>query len=183
MKTYEYRKMRGICVECGREPAEPGRVRCAACLAKQAEYEVLRRSERPDTMMRTEKENARRREIRAERAKKGLCTECGRKAWNGDQIVYGLLPQGQRKGKTMERPEQGPNREPGAKTSAAESPCRRDEGRIAAKEPGMDGWTLEASPCKTCSGCEYLEGCYQWRCWFREYWRRLREKYGTNLSV
>ena len=86
MNTYEYRKMRGICVECGREPAEPGRVRCAACLAKQAEYEVLRRSERPDTMMRTEKENARRREIRAERAKTGLCTECGRKAWNGTKL-------------------------------------------------------------------------------------------------
>ena len=86
MKTYEYRKMRGICVACGEKPAEPGRVRCAECLAKEAEYVVLRRAEHPEIMKRSDIENAKKRETRAERARQGLCTECGRKAWNGTKL-------------------------------------------------------------------------------------------------
>lgn len=35
-------------------------------------------------------------------------------------------------------------------------------------------------PCETCAtkgDCRIKKGCYQWQCWFREYWRRLRKQW------
>ena len=85
MKTYEYRKMRGICVRCGKEPALDGRTRCVECSLKEAEYAEKYKKTHPNR--RTAEQNAKRKEQRAERVQNGICAECGKhKAWNGTKL-------------------------------------------------------------------------------------------------
>lgn len=67
-KRYYRHKEQGICVECGKSPAKAGRVRCCACLIKNAEksrnrhYEKVKNKEIPDRF--------------AYRKENGLCLVC-----------------------------------------------------------------------------------------------------------
>ena len=55
MSDYQFFKSRGICPQCGKEKAAPGRVCCLNCLDKQN----IRRLERWDSMTEEQKEQVR----------------------------------------------------------------------------------------------------------------------------
>lgn len=55
---YDYRRAHGLCVTCGKQPAEAGRTRCAVCSAAQRLYTDATRQRRRN---------------------QGLCTYCGKK--------------------------------------------------------------------------------------------------------
>ena len=81
MNTYEYRKMKGLCVRCGQYPPAPGRVRCEVCLVKNAESSARYREKNPED---PERKAERQRERRERLKEAGLCVACGQhKAWNG----------------------------------------------------------------------------------------------------
>lgn len=61
---------RGICYECGRTWAEPGRSRCKKCYAKDLARMKLRDQD-------GSKHRAYLKALRAERKAKGLCIDCG----------------------------------------------------------------------------------------------------------
>lgn len=68
--TRRFYRSRGRCAECGKEDAYTigGRYYCADCAEKRRALEQQRDHAQA---------NARRRDIRADRREKGLCTECG----------------------------------------------------------------------------------------------------------
>lgn len=69
-ETRAFYHSRGRCAECGKEDAYTigGRYRCAECAEKRRQW-----NPRKDR----DKENAKARNLRADRREKGLCTECG----------------------------------------------------------------------------------------------------------
>ena len=71
-ERYYWLKKKGICVSCGREYAEPGRVRCAQCRKKTIESQKKYDPDHSKRYARREaKKNA------------GLCIDCGRPTVNG----------------------------------------------------------------------------------------------------
>lgn len=70
-ERYQWYKAHGICANCGRTWAEPGRVLCAECARKKA---ASKRRYDPDGTRRTAYVDA----LRAERRAAGLCIDCGK---------------------------------------------------------------------------------------------------------
>ena len=68
-ERYYWYKERGICASCGRVWAEPGKVYCKACTARNYACHEKRREERIETQRRR----------RAERIAAGICTQCGKR--------------------------------------------------------------------------------------------------------
>jgi len=87
---YDFYKIHGICVKCGRSDAEPGHVMCGVCAGKQAESRLAKWSalsaEEKDAARAKgrEKRNALRRKRRAD----GLCIYCGKPGYNGGACCY-----------------------------------------------------------------------------------------------
>ena len=82
MVDYEWYKSHGICVQCLRSDAAPGRVRCEVCLAKNAE---LARKSRAKIQSISQAERHRR--LRESRKEHGLCIWCG-KPRSSDSSVF-----------------------------------------------------------------------------------------------
>lgn len=81
------RTARGVCTQCGRNPAAPGRRRCEPCLEKQraadrASYRRARAAGKPyggkDPRKKRKAGRAASRKRRNSRRDAGLCTRCGR---------------------------------------------------------------------------------------------------------
>lgn len=70
----EWLKEHCFCVDCGREWAEPGRVRCKACIAN-----VRERAKKYDP------DNAKAYARRKARIEAGLCIDCGKPTVNGQR--------------------------------------------------------------------------------------------------
>ncbi len=70
---YDWYKSNGICVQCLRYDAAPGRVRCEVCLNKNAEASKNRRAK-----MQSVSQSDRLRNLRESRKEKGLCIWCGK---------------------------------------------------------------------------------------------------------
>ena len=70
---YNWYKSRGICVQCRRYDAAPGRVRCDVCLEYNAEAAMKRRSK-----MQSVSQAERHRKLREKRKEQGLCIWCGK---------------------------------------------------------------------------------------------------------
>ena len=70
---YDWYKSNGICVQCLRYDASPGRVRCEVCLNKNAEASKNRRAK-----MQSVSQSDRLRNLRESRKEKGLCIWCGK---------------------------------------------------------------------------------------------------------
>lgn len=79
-KRYDRLKSEGICVRCARNPSLEGYNLCAECLAKANEYQHEYRKVEGELESRA----AKRRRIRNERIKYGLCVTCGRKLFDFD---------------------------------------------------------------------------------------------------
>lgn len=80
---YWWYRSHGICVECGQESAIPGSIYCDNCHDRcraRIHKTYLRRRQDPEKVAH---DNARRRELHAERKAAGLCTMCGRAAMPG----------------------------------------------------------------------------------------------------
>ena len=79
-ELYLWYKEMGICVQCRRERAAPGRTRCEECAAVEAERAAERREKMPIERKEEVKHinYTRRIEKRRERAKNGLCATCGK---------------------------------------------------------------------------------------------------------
>lgn len=70
---YGWYKKNGICVQCLRYDASPGRVRCEVCLEKNAEV-ARKRREKMKSVSRAEEY----RKVRETRKEQGLCIWCGK---------------------------------------------------------------------------------------------------------
>jgi hypothetical protein len=70
---YQWYKKNGICVQCLRYDASPGKVRCEVCLAKNAEV-ARKRREKMKSVSRAEEY----RKMRETRKEQGLCIWCGK---------------------------------------------------------------------------------------------------------
>ena len=85
MSDYQFFKSHGICPQCGKEKAAPGRVCCLNCLDKQN----IRKLERWDSMTEEQKEQVRSRvrqsgkTLYKQRKAAGLCVRCGKPAQQG----------------------------------------------------------------------------------------------------
>lgn len=79
-KLRQERKDWGLCVECGKKPPFEGRVRCEDCLCR----DLLAHHNTKDSD--TRKEN--RKKQRAERKAAGLCTVCGKPAYQEHTRCY-----------------------------------------------------------------------------------------------
>ena len=90
MSDYQFFKSRGICPQCGKEKAAPGRVCCLNCLDKQN----IRRLVRWDSMTEEQKEQVRSRvrqsgkALYKQRKAAGLCVRCGKPAQKGYVRCY-----------------------------------------------------------------------------------------------
>ena len=79
VSNYRWAKEHGLCVRCMKETPAPGKMCCEVCAAKNAERQV--KYNHSVTKEQKAKYAARRRAERKERKEKGLCAECGRKAY------------------------------------------------------------------------------------------------------
>ena len=70
---YQWYKENGICVQCLRYDASPGKVRCEVCLAKNAEVARKRREK-----MQSVSQAERHKMLRESRKEQGLCIWCGK---------------------------------------------------------------------------------------------------------
>lgn len=79
-ELYLWYKDRGICIQCRRERAAPGKVRCEECLAVEADRTYENRQKMPVEQRKevNRRNNAKRIELRRTRAKNGLCASCGK---------------------------------------------------------------------------------------------------------
>lgn len=68
-ERYDFYKDNGICISCGREFSEPGRVRCRTCADKIKQYQESRRQELVEY----------KRILRQRRIDAGLCINCGKR--------------------------------------------------------------------------------------------------------
>lgn len=90
MSDYQFFKSHGICPNCGKEKAAPGRVCCLNCLDKQN----IRRLVRWDSMTEEQKEQVRSRvrqsgkALYKQRKAAGLCVRCGKPAQKGYVRCY-----------------------------------------------------------------------------------------------
>lgn len=83
-KLYDWYKQHGICVECRREFACDGLVRCPECLEKDCERNKKYVAAHHEEHKKYCKEYRKR--IYEERKSKGLCTRCGKKAIEGQTL-------------------------------------------------------------------------------------------------
>ena len=77
----------GLCVQCGKEKAFPGYVRCPKCIEK-AEEATRKCWQDEGKRSRYNKHGAeRRKKLRLERKEKGLCPKCGKPIKDGEFIT------------------------------------------------------------------------------------------------
>ena len=81
---YDYCKAQGICVICCREPAFYNRVRCPACMEKQAEQKARRWANMTPEQRDRINEQKRARYRRNKEA--GRCTNCGKPLTTGEAL-------------------------------------------------------------------------------------------------
>lgn len=74
--SYAWLKSRGICVYCGKEYAEPNRVRCSDCAEKHRLENAKRYMGKPE---KRDAYNQQRRERREKLKEAGICVHCGQK--------------------------------------------------------------------------------------------------------
>ena len=86
---YDFYKAHGVCVTCGQEKAEKGRVRCWRCLIYRREKALESRNkcseEKRQDFLSVQREKAA--IARAERKEKGLCPNCGRERLNKAYVL------------------------------------------------------------------------------------------------
>ena len=91
-----YRKSMGVCIRCGNDKiAVNSTTMCPACLETGREYAEKRSAAMTpeEKQQRRERDNARRRELQAQRRSQGLCAVCGKPAYDGhskciDHFLY-----------------------------------------------------------------------------------------------
>lgn len=78
-ETKKYYRSHGICVDCGRHDAAPGKITCEVCAAKRTERENKRyhdmSAERKSEYLKKHAESCKNRYY--QRKKEGLCVRCG----------------------------------------------------------------------------------------------------------
>lgn len=89
-ENYEWAKKRGLCVQCMKERAAPGRYKCLECLSISVERNYACNAKL--SQEEKEKREARNRRnmniLYAERRAAGLCTSCGKPAYKGQAFCY-----------------------------------------------------------------------------------------------
>lgn len=88
---YDWRKKMGLCVQCGKEKAFSGYVRCPKCIEREDLYRARRRSNGENRARDNEKNKIRMKKIYAERKAAGLCVKCGKQVRRGTLCEYHRL--------------------------------------------------------------------------------------------
>ena len=88
MTDRDFFRAHGICTQCRKEKAMPGKAYCWECAEKDHERKVARYAALTDEQREAEiaEWKARTKELRRRRIESGTCVQCGKRpAWNGRQ--------------------------------------------------------------------------------------------------
>lgn len=85
-EVYYWRKEHGICVNCGKEKAEPNRTRCLECKMVQREKMLAAYHNKPEEVKVLEAEKKRLK--RAEKKAQGICRQCSRPIYKNHAYCY-----------------------------------------------------------------------------------------------
>lgn len=99
VSNYQWAKEHGLCVRCMKETPAPGKMCCEVCAAKNAERQV--KYNHSVTEEQKAKYAARRRTERKERKEKGLCVECGKKAYGNYTCLECMVKRRKRRAKRL----------------------------------------------------------------------------------
>ena len=82
---YHWYKEHGICVNCAKQNAAPGRIMCDECAELNREKQRQRKKNNPSN---ADARRAYNRRHRKERLEQGLCPDCGKPLYNGLKSCY-----------------------------------------------------------------------------------------------